>query len=80
MKMCDEPGKLMPKRRCSGEGCKRVMQGLLLEQINLCKCGGYFCHEHKYNHRCEFDYRKLQRRKVASENKKVVAPKLPHSI
>jgi predicted nucleic acid binding AN1-type Zn finger protein len=43
-----------------------------------CRCGFTFCGTHRYPecHKCDFDYKSMERNKLASQNPVVVAPKI----
>uniref|UniRef100_A0A453Q4Z3 AN1-type domain-containing protein n=1 Tax=Aegilops tauschii subsp. strangulata TaxID=200361 RepID=A0A453Q4Z3_AEGTS len=47
-----------------------------------CRCGGTFCSLHRYvdGHACNFDYKKVDREKIAQQNPLVVAPKIHNKI
>ncbi|KAM3245400.1 hypothetical protein ACQJBY_056625 [Aegilops geniculata] len=47
-----------------------------------CRCGGTFCSLHRYvdGHACDFDYKKVDREKIAKQNPLVVAPKIDNKI
>ncbi|KAF0900090.1 hypothetical protein E2562_026824 [Oryza meyeriana var. granulata] len=43
-----------------------------------CRCGGTFCsmHRHANKHGCNYDFKKIDREKIAKENPLVMAPKI----
>ncbi|CAL1126867.1 unnamed protein product [Cladocopium goreaui] len=58
------------KRQCGK--CRRRIS--LVESTIKCRCGLAFCERHMAaeNHECAFDWRQMQREKIARENPKVV--------
>jgi predicted nucleic acid binding AN1-type Zn finger protein len=46
----------MVKSRCSHPNCKKKLH-LTLLIIGTCRCGNYFCSEHRLNHNCTYDYK-----------------------
>jgi hypothetical protein len=43
-----------------------------------CKCGLFFCNVHRYasEHACAFDYKTVNKERIAADNPKIIAIKL----
>lgn len=59
--------------KCTHDSCKK--KSIFLFQ---CKCAGKFCEKHKQpeDHKCQFDFLADFRKKLQSENVRVVGSKL----
>ncbi len=61
--------------RCKYPKCKRKISSLFKE-ISRCKCGKIFCHQHRLDHECTFDYQAVEKKRLQDNLIKVVPKKI----
>lgn len=61
--------------RCNHPKCNRKIS-FVYEQIGRCKCGNVYCHKHRLDHACTFDYKAHNQQILRNELQKVVPQKV----
>jgi len=57
--------------------CKKKLK-LVVAIKGKCRCGNTYCGEHIQTHKCSFDYKSLQQKKLVQENPVIIPEKLNH--
>jgi hypothetical protein len=52
--------------------CKSKIQKLFVKTMYTCRCKNIYCAAHINNHKCTFDYKKLEEKKTQFISEKVI--------